>query len=157
MTAPAASDHLMEAIVGLCKRRGFIFPSSEIYGGYNGFYDYGPLGVELRNNIKKAWWRDFVQCRDDIEGLDSSILMHPSIWKASGHVDGFSDPMVDCKESKLRYRADQLFFAPVIVDGATIGYVSVLESPEQQSQAEAAAQSLKRKACLLYNLRAHET
>ncbi len=152
MTAPAASDHLMEAIVGLCKRRGFIFPSSEIYGGYNGFYDYGPLGVELRNNIKKAWWRDFVQCRDDIEGLDSSILMHPSIWKASGHVDGFSDPMVDCKESKLRYRADQLFFAPVIVDGATIGYVSVLESPEQQSQAEAAAQTLKRKAAAVGEL-----
>ena len=111
----------MEDIVGLCKRRGFIFQSSEIYGGYNGFYDYGPLGVELRNNIKQAWWRDFVQCRDDIEGLDSTIIMHPKIWKASGHVDGFSDPMVDCKESKLRYRADQLFFAPVSVDGETIG------------------------------------
>ena len=113
----------MEDIVGLCKRRGFIFQSSEIYGGYNGFYDYGPLGVELRNNIKQAWWRDFVQCRDDMEGLDSTIIMHPKIWKASGHVDGFSDPMVDCKESKLRYRADQLFFAPVSVDGETIGYV----------------------------------
>lgn len=136
----------MEEIVGLCKRRGFIFPSSEIYGGYNGFYDYGPLGVELRNNIKQAWWRDMVQRRDDIEGLDSSIIMHPDIWKASGHVDGFSDPMVDCKESKLRYRADQLFFASVVVDDETIGYVSVLESPDQQETAEKAAHELKRRA-----------
>ena len=136
----------MEEIVGLCKRRGFIFSSSEIYGGYNGFYDYGPLGVELRNNIKQAWWKEMVQRRDDIEGLDSSIIMHPKIWKASGHVDGFSDPMVDCKESKLRYRADQLFFAPVIVDDETIGYISVLESPDQQEIAEKAASELKRKA-----------
>lgn len=135
----------MDEIVGLCKRRGFIFPSSEIYGGYNGFYDYGPLGVELRNNIKQAWWRDMVQRRDDIEGLDSSIIMHPKIWKASGHIDGFSDPMVDCKESKLRYRADQLFFAPVIVESETIGYISVLESADQQEKAEAAAKELKRK------------
>ncbi len=100
----------MDELSGLCKRRGFIFPSSEIYGGYAGFFDYGPLGVELRNNIKAAWWKDFVHRRDDIVGLDSSIIMHPAIWKASGHVDGFSDPMVDCKESKRRYRADQLFF-----------------------------------------------
>lgn len=146
MATQISSDGLMEDIVGLCKRRGFIFASSEIYGGYNGFYDYGPLGVELRNNIKQAWWRDMVQRRDDIEGLDSSILMHPRIWKASGHVDGFSDPMVDCKESKLRYRADQLFFAPVIVEDETIGYVSVIESLDQQEQAEAAASDLKRKA-----------
>ena len=135
----------MEDIVGLCKRRGFIFQSSEIYGGYNGFYDYGPLGVELRNNIKQAWWRDFVQCRDDMEGLDSTIIMHPKIWQASGHVDGFSDPMVDCKESKLRYRADQLFFAPVRVDGETIGYVSVVECIDQQEVAEKAAAEMKRK------------
>jgi len=135
----------MEDIVGLCKRRGFIFQSSEIYGGYNGFYDYGPLGVELRNNIKQAWWRDFVQRRDDMEGLDSTIIMHPKIWKASGHVDGFSDPMVDCKESKLRYRADQLFFAPVNVEGETIGYVSVVECIDQQEVAEKAAAEMKRK------------
>jgi len=135
----------MEDIVGLCKRRGFIFQSSEIYGGYNGFYDYGPLGVELRNNIKQAWWRDFVQRRDDMEGLDSTIIMHPKIWKASGHVDGFSDPMVDCKESKLRYRADQLFFAPVVVEGETIGYVSVVECADQQEVAEKAAAEMKRK------------
>ncbi|MGB0415940.1 MAG: glycine--tRNA ligase [Coraliomargarita sp.] len=134
MTAQAASnDGLMEELVGLCKRRGFIFPSSEIYGGYNGFFDYGPLGVELRNNIKQAWWRDFVHRRDDIEGLDSTIIMHPDIWKASGHVDGFSDPMVDCKESKLRYRADQLFNAKVVLDGEAAGYVAVLEGADEAS------------------------
>jgi glycyl-tRNA synthetase len=146
MDNQTSNTGLMEDIVGLCKRRGFIFPSSEIYGGYNGFYDYGPLGVELRNNIKQAWWRTMVHCRDDIEGLDSSIIMHPRIWKASGHVDGFSDPMVDCKESKLRFRADQLFFAPVIVENETIGYISVLESPDQQEIADKAANELKRKA-----------
>ena len=120
----------MESIIGLCKRRGFIFASSEIYGGYNGFFDYGPLGVELRNNIKNIWWRDMVQRRDDIVGLDSSIIMHPDIWKASGHVDGFSDPMVDCKESKLRYRADQLFIYPVILDGTSAGYIAVVEGTD---------------------------
>ena len=120
----------MESIIGLCKRRGFIFASSEIYGGYNGFFDYGPLGVELRNNIKNIWWRDMVQRRDDIVGLDSSIIMHPDIWKASGHVDGFSDPMVDCKESKLRYRADQLFIYPVILDGTSAGYIAVIEDTD---------------------------
>lgn len=120
----------MESIIGLCKRRGFIFASSEIYGGYNGFFDYGPLGVELRNNIKNIWWRDMVQRRDDIVGLDSSIIMHPDIWKASGHVDGFSDPMVDCKESKLRYRADQLFVYPVILEGAYAGYIGVIEGTD---------------------------
>jgi len=121
----------MEDIVGLCKRRGFIFASSEIYGGYNGFYDYGPLGVELRNNIKQAWWRDMVHRRDDIEGLDSTIIMHPAIWRASGHIDSFSDPLVDCKDSKRRYRADQLFFAPVIIDGETLGYVAFMEGTDQ--------------------------
>ncbi len=133
MKAQAAPKNgpLMEELVGLCKRRGFIFPSSEIYGGYNGFFDYGPLGVELRNNIKQIWWRDFVHRREDIEGIDSSILMHPAIWKASGHVDGFSDPMVDCKESKLRYRADQLFFAPVVLDGHKAGYVSFIENTDE--------------------------
>ncbi|MGZ0656608.1 glycine--tRNA ligase [Coraliomargarita sp. W4R72] len=130
MTAPASNDALMEDIVGLCKRRGFIFASSEIYGGYNGFYDYGPLGVELRNNIKQAWWRDMVQRRDDIEGLDSTIIMHPDIWRASGHIDSFSDPLVDCKDSKRRYRADQLFFAPVIIDGETLGYVAFMEGTD---------------------------
>ncbi|MFP4673668.1 MAG: glycine--tRNA ligase [Opitutales bacterium] len=146
MTSPAPSAGLMDELVGLCKRRGFIFPSSEIYGGYNGFFDFGPLGVELRNNIKNLWWRDMVRRRDDIVGLDSSIIMHPDIWKASGHVDGFSDPMVDCRESKMRYRADQLLFAPVRVEGETIGYISVLEAADQQELAEKAAAELKRKA-----------
>ncbi len=99
----------MEKLVSLCKRRGFIFPSSEIYGGINGFWDYGPLGVELKRNIKDAWWVDNVRSRDDMVGLDCSIIMHPRVWEASGHVGGFSDPMVDCRETKERYRADQLY------------------------------------------------
>ena len=99
----------MDKLVSLCKRRGFIFPSSEIYGGINGFWDYGPLGVELKRNIKEAWWRDNVQMRDDMVGLDCSIIMNPRVWEASGHVGGFSDPMVDCRATKDRYRADQLF------------------------------------------------
>ena len=99
----------MDKLVSLCKRRGFVFPSSEIYGGINGFWDYGPLGVELKRNIKEAWWRDNVQMRDDMVGLDSSIIMNPKVWEASGHVGGFSDPMVDCRATKERYRADQLF------------------------------------------------
>jgi glycyl-tRNA synthetase len=98
----------MDKLVSLCKRRGFIFPSSEIYGGINGFWDYGPLGVELKRNIKDAWWRDNVQLRDDMVGLDSSIIMNPKVWEASGHLAGFSDPMVDCRRTKERYRADQL-------------------------------------------------
>jgi glycyl-tRNA synthetase len=103
----------MDTIVALCKRRGFVYASSEIYGGLNGFFDYGPLGSELRRNIRNAWWEDMVHRRDDIVGLDCSIISHPKVWEASGHIQGFSDPMVDCKESKQRYRADQLFFAPV--------------------------------------------
>ena len=102
-------DVEMDKLVSLCKRRGFIFPSSEIYGGINGFWDYGPLGVELKRNIKEAWWRDNVQMRDDMVGLDCSIIMNPQVWEASGHVGGFSDPMVDCRATKERYRADQLY------------------------------------------------
>ncbi|MBI3920574.1 MAG: glycine--tRNA ligase [Armatimonadetes bacterium] len=98
----------METIVSLCKRRGFIFPSSEIYGGFNSCWDYGPLGVELKNNVKRAWWKAVVQMRDDMVGLDGSILMHPKVWEASGHVANFSDPMVDCRACKLRFRADQV-------------------------------------------------
>jgi glycyl-tRNA synthetase len=99
----------MEKLVSLCKRRGFVFPSSEIYGGINGFWDYGPLGVELKRNIKDAWWRDTVMMRDDMVGLDCAIIMHPRVWEASGHLAGFNDPMVDCRLTKGRYRADQLF------------------------------------------------
>ncbi|MCK5733423.1 MAG: glycine--tRNA ligase [Candidatus Latescibacteria bacterium] len=98
----------MEKIVSLCKRRGFIFQSSEIYGGLNSCWDYGPLGVELKRNVKATWWNDVVRNREDIVGLDSSILMHPQVWEASGHVDSFSDPMVDCKACKKRFRFDDL-------------------------------------------------
>src|SRR5262245_39817251 len=111
-TAPAVS---MDAIVALAKRRGFIFQSSEIYGGLNGFFDYGPLGSELKKNIRDCWWNDMVRRRDDIVGIETSIIMHPKVWEASGHVAGFTDPLVDCKVSKQRYRADQLFFAAVII------------------------------------------
>lgn len=99
----------MDKLVSLCKRRGFIFPSSEIYGGIGGFWDYGPLGSELKKNIKDAWWHDMVRTRDDMVGLDCSIIMNPRVWEASGHVGGFSDPLVDCKKTKERYRADQLW------------------------------------------------
>ena len=98
----------MDTIVSLAKRRGFVFPSSEIYGGFSSTWDYGPLGVELKRNIKNLWWRDMVQRRDDIVGLDSAILMSPLIWQASGHLTEFTDPMVDCKVCRHRFRADQI-------------------------------------------------
>ena len=98
----------METIVSLCKRRGFIFQSSEIYGGLNGFWDYGPLGAELKRNIKDYWWRSMTLLRDDVVGLDASIIMHPRIWEASGHTSTFSDLMVDCLLTKKRFRADQI-------------------------------------------------
>lgn len=98
----------LDTIVSLCKRRGFIFQSSEIYGGTGSCWDYGPLGVELKNNIKRVWWRDNVQLRPDMVGLDASILMHPTVWKASGHLDHFTDPMADCKACQRRFRADKL-------------------------------------------------
>jgi glycyl-tRNA synthetase len=164
---PAAS---MDAIVSLAKRRGFIFQSSEIYGGFNGFFDYGPLGAELKKNIRDCWWADMVRRRDDIVGLESSIIMHPKVWEASGHVAGFSDPLVDCKESKQRYRADQLFWEPVNVEtdeptpieklplpefpslnigggkwSTTIGYVSALESERTNEELREKALELKRK------------
>ena len=142
----AKDSTLTEEIVSLAKRRGFVFQSSEIYGGLNGFFDYGPLGVELRKNIKDAWWEDMVRRRDDVVGLDSSIIMNPKVWQASGHVDGFTDPMVDCKESKMRYRADQLFAAEVKVEGESIGWISLLESEQMQEDADQMAENLKRKA-----------
>jgi len=98
----------MEKLVSLCQRRGFIFPSSEIYGGLSSCWDYGPLGVELKRNVKEAWWRSVVQQRDDVVGLDTSILMHPGVWEASGHLKEFSDPLVECKSCHLRWRADEL-------------------------------------------------
>lgn len=101
----------MEKIVSLCKRRGFVFPSSEIYGGFASVYDYGPLGVELKSNIKKAWWKEMVQKRENIVGLDSAIFMHPKTWEASGHMQAFSDPLVEDKITHERYRLDQLLEA----------------------------------------------
>ena len=143
---------LMDKILSLCKRRGFIFQSSDIYGGLNGFFDYGPLGCELKKNIKDSWWKNIVQCRDNVVGIDCSIIAHQNVWKASGHIAGFSDPMVDCKESKMRYRADQLFFSQVYVDGRQIGYISVLESPDMEEIAKEKAAHLKRKLGATGNL-----
>ena len=98
----------LEKIVSLCKRRGFIFQSSEVYGGLASTYDYGPLGVELKRNLKDAWWRKFVWGRDDMVGLDSAIIMHPDVWRASGHLESFTDPLVDCLDCRKRWREDQL-------------------------------------------------
>ena len=106
--AEAKENPLMEKIVSLCKRRGFIFQSSEIYGGINGFWDFGPLGAELKRNVKELWWTSMTRLRDDVVGLEASIIMSPQIWKASGHVDTFSDPMCDCLLTKKRFRADQI-------------------------------------------------
>ncbi len=108
MTGQTPTKVDMDKIVSLCRRRGFIFPSSEIYGGLSSCWDYGPLGVELKQNIKQAWWRAVVQERDDMVGLDASILMHPQTWAASGHLEGFSDPLVECKSCHLRWRSDEV-------------------------------------------------
>jgi len=147
------TDVDMNDIVSLCKRRGIVYPSSDIYSGFAGFFDFGPLGVELRNNIKRAWWQDMVHRRDDVVGLDSSIIASPKTWEASGHVAGFSDPMVDCKESKQRFRADQLFYATVAVPddaaeraGEVVGFVCVLESGDMASDAAKQAKALLKKA-----------
>ncbi|RLT25609.1 MAG: glycine--tRNA ligase [Chloroflexi bacterium] len=103
---PAVAE--LDTIVSLAKRRGFVFPSSEIYGGINAVWDYGPLGVELKNNVKRAWWRSVVQQRNDVVGLDAGILMHPQVWRTSGHVGSFSDPLVECGACKRRFRLDEL-------------------------------------------------
>lgn len=129
----------MKDIVSLCKRRGFIFPASDIYGGLNGFWDYGPLGVELKNNLRDRWWRDMVVAPPigpdgvpvDIVGVDSSIIQNPKCWEASGHVGGFNDPMVDCRESKKRYRADHVFvLIPKDGDGHYIAFDKDAEDAE---------------------------
>lgn len=132
----------MEKLVALCKRRGFIFQSSEIYGGLNGFWDFGPLGVELKRNLKDAWWHDVVRAPAigadgnlvDMVGVDCSIVMNPKVWVASGHVGGFSDPMVDCRETKNRYRADHLLCSEVVVNQhgkqLSLGWLSVLDGDE---------------------------
>src|SRR6202051_2000551 len=106
--APPADPKLMDRLVNLAKRRGLVFPSSDIYGGFRATWNYGPLGVLLKRNVKDAWWRSMVQLRDDIVGLDAAILMAPKVWEASGHVATFTDPLVDCRNCKERFRADQL-------------------------------------------------
>ena len=118
---------LFDKLVSLCKRRGFIFQSSEIYGGMGAVYDYGPLGVELKRNVKESWWQAMVYQHDNIEGVESAILMHPTTWKASGHVDAFNDPLIDDKASKMRYRADQLIEE----------YIEKLRKKGKDDQAEA--------------------
>jgi glycyl-tRNA synthetase len=105
---PAATTESLDTIVSLARRRGFIFPSSEIYGGLGSCYDYGPLGVELKRNVKDAWWRSMVQLRDDIVGLDASIIMHPKVWEASGHVNCFHDELIECSKCQVRTRTDQI-------------------------------------------------
>lgn len=147
----------MDKLVSLCKRRGFIFQSSEIYGGINGFWDYGPLGVELKRNLKEAWWYDNVLCPDqgldgkiiEMVGLDSSIIMNPKAWVASGHVGGFSDPMVDCRETKNRYRADHLKCAELIVMNSTethsLGWLAVVDSEDVETIWKKKAEKLLKK------------
>src|SRR5213596_2557442 len=108
LASMAADVVTMERIVAQCKRRGFVFPSSEIYGGVGSTYYYGHYGVLLKNNVKAQWWKAMLQDRDDIVALDSAIIQHPRVWEASGHLAGFTDPMVDCKTCKLRFRADKL-------------------------------------------------
>ncbi|MGB9602085.1 MAG: glycine--tRNA ligase, partial [Limisphaerales bacterium] len=107
--AEKKTNDLMEKIVSLCKRRGFIYQSSEIYGGINGFWDYGPLGAELKRNVRERWWKAMTQQRDDIVGLDATIIMHPKVWEASGHVSTFADPMSTCKACKKLIRSDQVW------------------------------------------------
>jgi len=143
MTTPTKIAYSMEELVSLCKRRGFIFPASEIYGGINGFWDYGPLGTELKNNLRDAWWHDMVHCPPigpdgnplSIVGVDSSIIQNPKVWEASGHVGGFNDPMVDCRETKSRYRADHLLCLGV--KGDTSGQIYAYIEHDDDSLAAA--------------------
>lgn len=138
-----SNNYAMEDLVSLCKRRGFIFPASEIYGGINGFWDYGPMGTELKNNLRDAWWHDMVHCPPigpdgeplSIVGIDSSIIQNPKVWEASGHVGGFNDPMVDCRESKARYRADHLLCLGV--KGDTSGQIYAYIENDDDSLASA--------------------
>ncbi|WP_068468771.1 glycine--tRNA ligase [Candidatus Protochlamydia phocaeensis] len=157
MADPKLIDSKMEKIVALCKRRGFIFQSSEIYGGINGFWDYGPLGVELKRNLKEAWWQDMVRRPNfnhkgeliEMVGVDCAIIMNPKTWVASGHVGGFSDPMVDCRETKNRYRADHLLCAEMIVMKAgqqhSLGWLAVQAGDEaEKAWAKKAEKILKK-------------
>jgi glycyl-tRNA synthetase len=133
MVEPKVND-IMERIVSLCKRRGFIFQSSEIYGGINGFWDYGPLGAELKRNLKDSWWKSMTQKRDDVVGLEATIIMHPKIWEASGHTTTFADPMVDCLLTKKRFRADQVEETSGIVYHYTGAEESVAANPKTSGE-----------------------
>jgi glycyl-tRNA synthetase len=154
MAQPETS--LMNRLVSLCKRRGFVYPTSEIYGGLNGFYDFGPLGVQLKNNLRDAWWRDMVDCPPlgpdgkplSIVGIDTAIIQHPQTWVASGHVGGFADQMVDCRETKGRYRADHVLVVKVDYEdkeGKKIKYLSVYGEDDVQERVEKKAKKLIRK------------
>jgi glycyl-tRNA synthetase len=159
MSQPQAqTTSVMDQIVALAKRRGFVYQASEIYGGIRGFWDYGPLGVLLKNAIRDWWWRNMVECPPigpdghpvEIVGLDSAIIQHPKVWKASGHVDTFTDPMVDCRETKLRYRADHVWTAPARVkrkNGTTdeLGVYSVLSGDDAAQLFEKRIDKLARK------------
>ncbi|TMB71888.1 MAG: glycine--tRNA ligase, partial [Chloroflexi bacterium] len=116
VTKSGMSEDVADKINSLAKRRGFVFPSSEIYGGAGATWDYGPLGVELKNNVKRAWWRAMVQLRDDIVGIDAAILMHPRVWEASGHVENFIDPLVECGNCRKRFRIDELSDGDALMD-----------------------------------------
>ena len=126
MAEPKENPH-MEKIVSLCKRRGFVFQSSEIYGGINGFWDYGPLGAELKRNVKELWWHAMTRQRDDVAGLEATIIMSPQIWKASGHVDTFADLMRECPLTKKRFRADQ-----VEPQTGIVYHSQALDDPDEQ-------------------------
>jgi glycyl-tRNA synthetase len=151
----------MDKLVSLCKRRGFLFQSSEIYGGLNGFWDYGPMGVELKRNVKEAWWHDMVTAHDDLDapsgapspyqmvGLDCSIIMHPQVWKCSGHYDLFHDFMIDCRESKKRYRDDQLNGRWVEAKGQRV-FIAV------EADGEEALRLTEQRALKFFNLRAKQ-
>jgi glycyl-tRNA synthetase len=157
MAQPETS--LMNRLVSLCKRRGFVYPASEIYGGLNGFWDFGPLGTQFKNNLRDAWWRSMVDCPPigpdgspvSIVGVDTSIIQHPKTWEASGHVGGFADLMVDCRETKLRYRADHIICVDVLYEknGATkqlAGWLSALEGDEAETAITKKAKKLIQKA-----------
>jgi glycyl-tRNA synthetase len=147
----------MDKLVALCRRRGFLFQSSEIYGGLNGFWDYGPLGVELKRNIKEAWWRDMVTGHNELVkpaeapatfemvGLDSSIIMHPQVWKCSGHYDLFHDMMVDCRQTKHRYRYDQVRGRWAEHQGQTV-FVTTIAENETEDIAQRAQKLFKLRA-----------
>ncbi len=156
MAQPETS--LMNRLVALCKRRGFVYPASEIYGGLNGFWDFGPLGTQLKNNIRDAWWRSMVECPPigpdgspvSIVGVDTSIIQHPKTWEASGHVGGFADLMVDCRETKMRYRADHIACIEGFYEKAgqqkSLGVLSVLEGDEAAEILAKKAKKLVQKA-----------